>query len=395
MNYLDPSEYLAYGLDATTPPALVAAASSMIDAHCRRTTLAVAQYQERLRLPPDRNAVRLAYLPLAALAPATTPIVSAQGRYSIPRRGEWPFDDLQRDVALLFGLPGAWTTIDVTAIDYFAATGEVILPLNIVGLWFSEVDIVYTAGLSAIPDPVKFACAQLVRNAQTTPALNVRGRAPGQHAAAVLRRHVDRSGSELHAGAIRGTEGGLAMTDGGIGGLAVVRAADAMLQALGGYQITIVFPLVAMADDPSAQLGLADPGVQQVTFYPVVVRSLGNSNTGPRRRLEFLISSTAVDAAVVSQNAASAQALFDSALGINHDNDLFHIEGVTTEYLRGYGVPVQSHGRRVRARSEKLVYAIYQRQFLCGTARAAHRSESATDGYAQWDDEAGHHRGRK
>jgi hypothetical protein len=174
MIYLSASEYVTYGLDATTPAAFVAAASSMIDSHCRRASLGVVQYEERLRLPPDRNTVRLAYLPLTPVAPATTPIVSAQGRYCIPRRGEWPFDDLRLDVALMFGLPGVWTAIDVSAIDYFADTGELTLPLNIVGLWFSEVDIVYTAGFSVIPDPVKFACAQIVRNAQATPALNVK-----------------------------------------------------------------------------------------------------------------------------------------------------------------------------------------------------------------------------
>jgi hypothetical protein len=174
MNYLSASEYVAYGLDATTPDALVAAASSMIDAHCRRATLGVAQYEERLRIPPDRNTVRLTYLPLTAVAPATIPLISAQGRYCIPRRGEWPFDDLRLDVALMFGLPGVWTAIDVTAIDYFADTGELTLPLNIVGLWFSEVDIVYTAGFSTIPDPAKFACAQIVRNTLATPALNVK-----------------------------------------------------------------------------------------------------------------------------------------------------------------------------------------------------------------------------
>jgi len=174
MNYLSVSEYVAYGLDATTPEALVAAASSLIDAHCRRATLGTAQYEERLRIPPDRNTVRLTYLPLAALAPATSPIVSAQGRYCIPRRGDWPFDDLRLDIALMFGLPGVWTAIDVAAIDYFADTGELTLPMNIVGLWFSEVDIVYTAGFSVIPDPIKFACAQIVRNAQSTPALNVK-----------------------------------------------------------------------------------------------------------------------------------------------------------------------------------------------------------------------------
>ncbi len=123
---------------------------------------------------PDRNTVRLTYVPLAVVAPATTPIVSAQGRYCIPRRGEWPFDDLRLDVALMFGLPGVWTAITAAAIDCDLNTGELTLPLNVMGLWFSEVDIVYTAGCPVIPDPVKFACAQIVRNAQATPGLNVK-----------------------------------------------------------------------------------------------------------------------------------------------------------------------------------------------------------------------------
>jgi hypothetical protein len=41
-------------------------------------------------------------------------------------------------------------------------------------LAFSEVEITYTAGLATLPAPVKVACAQIVRNVQATPALNVR-----------------------------------------------------------------------------------------------------------------------------------------------------------------------------------------------------------------------------
>jgi hypothetical protein len=174
MNYLSPSEYALYGVDATTPPALVGSASALIDAHCRRATLAIVQYEERIRMMPDRNVVRLTYLPLTALAPATSPLVSARGRFSIPRRGEWPFDDLRLDVALAFGLPGSWSNIDPASVDFDSTTGEVSLPLNIVGLWFSEVDLVYTAGFAVIPDAVKYACAQVVRNAQATPAVNVK-----------------------------------------------------------------------------------------------------------------------------------------------------------------------------------------------------------------------------
>lgn len=174
MNYLSPTEYQLYGIDTTTDPALVGAASSLIDAHCRRATLAVAQYEERIRMMADRNTIHLTYLPLAPLAPATSPIVSGRGRYTIPRRGDWPFDDLRLDVALMFGMPGTWSNIDPSSIDFDPATGELTLPLNLVGLWFSEVDVIYTAGYATIPDAVKYACAQVVRNAQATPAVNVK-----------------------------------------------------------------------------------------------------------------------------------------------------------------------------------------------------------------------------
>src|SRR5205807_8436760 len=157
MNYLSPSEYEAYGLEATTPAAWVTAASTVIDAHCRRATLGVAQYEERLRIAAGRNTIRVTYVPLAIVVPATTPIISARGRYAIPRRGEWPFDDLSSDIALMFGLPGTWNAVDPAGIDVYPETGELSLPVNAVGLGYSEIELAYTAGLAAIPDTVKVA----------------------------------------------------------------------------------------------------------------------------------------------------------------------------------------------------------------------------------------------
>ena len=120
-----------------------------------------------------------------------------------------------------------------------------------------------------------------------------------------------------------------------ISGAAMVRAADAMLHSLGGDQVILLFPLLTMPNDPSVQLGLVDPGTQQVPFSPVVVRTLATPSNGPRRRLEFLISSTAVNAALTSLNMATAEILFNSSLGVMFDNDLFHIENVATEYFAG------------------------------------------------------------
>ncbi len=181
MNYLSPSEYEAYGLEAALPAAWVAAASSLIDAYCRRSTLAVAQYTERLRLMAGRNTVRLSYLPLATVAPATSAVVAARARYALPRRGDsaptlaaGPQGELAWDVAQAFALPGSWTALDPATLDCAPDTGEITVPINSLGLSYNEVEITYTAGLATIPDSVKFACAQVIRNAQATPALNVR-----------------------------------------------------------------------------------------------------------------------------------------------------------------------------------------------------------------------------
>ena len=175
MNYLAAEEYESYGIEATTPASWVGAASSLIDAHCRRATLAAAQYTERLRLSPGRNSVQLTYLPLVTPPGQGSPIAAAKARYATPRKGEnlttW---DMAQDVAAAFALPGSWVDIDVSRMDCFADTGEVSWLANPLGLQFQEIEIQYNAGFGTIPDPIKFACAQIVRNAQATPALNVR-----------------------------------------------------------------------------------------------------------------------------------------------------------------------------------------------------------------------------
>jgi hypothetical protein len=179
MVYLSASEFEGYGVDLATPPALVGAVSALIDAHCRRPTLAPAQYTERLRLMPESSTVRLTYLPLTAIAPATSPIVAVRGRYAQPRRGDDlplagdPQQELMIEMANVFGLPGQWATVSAAGLDFDSIRGEVSLTGGL-RLPFNELEITYTAGLAAISDAVKHACAALIRNAQATPALNVR-----------------------------------------------------------------------------------------------------------------------------------------------------------------------------------------------------------------------------
>jgi len=171
MAYLLPADYGNYGLPAGTTPDWVAAATALINSFCRRPDLNVVQYQERLRIVTGVQTVQLSYLPLAPLAPATSPLVSMEGRYGHPRRGETIQAPLL-EIALAFSLPGEWTSIDPTTVDFATDTGELTLPWNVLGLPYNEVMVTYTAGLATITDDVLFACAQIVRNAQAQPALN-------------------------------------------------------------------------------------------------------------------------------------------------------------------------------------------------------------------------------
>ena len=171
MPYLQPADYPNYGLPDGTSADWITAATALINNHCRRPDLNVVQYTERLRLTRGSQSVRLTYSPLAPLGGATTPIVSIEGRYARPRHGELPDGPLY-DMIWAFSLPGQWTAIDSNSVDFDANTGELVLPANVVGLPYNEVMVTYTAGLATIGDDVKSACAQIVRNAQSTPALN-------------------------------------------------------------------------------------------------------------------------------------------------------------------------------------------------------------------------------
>jgi hypothetical protein len=171
MAYLQPTDYTNYGLPAGTTADWITAATALINSYCRRPDLNVIQYTERLRITSGSQTVHLSYLPLAPLATASSPLVTIQGRYARPRRGELPNEPLA-EIAWVFSLPGQWTTIEPDTVDYDPNTGELTLPWNVLGLPYNEVTVTYTAGLATIGDDVKSACAQIVRNAQSTPALN-------------------------------------------------------------------------------------------------------------------------------------------------------------------------------------------------------------------------------
>src|ERR1700747_3217295 len=75
MPYLAPADYENYGLPASTSADWITAATALINSYCRRPDLNIIEYTERLRVTSGSQSIRLSYLPLAPLGPATMPIV--------------------------------------------------------------------------------------------------------------------------------------------------------------------------------------------------------------------------------------------------------------------------------------------------------------------------------
>jgi hypothetical protein len=122
---------------------------------------------------------------------------------------------------------------------------------------------------------------------------------------------------------------------GGICGDAFLRVADALLKALGGDSVCLVLPASAMASDAGGQLGLVDPGVQEVLIAPVAVTALPTGNLGPRRRIEFTLPASVIVDQLPGLGLGTAEDLFNAVLGLKYGADLFHIESAVPENFAG------------------------------------------------------------
>jgi hypothetical protein len=121
----------------------------------------------------------------------------------------------------------------------------------------------------------------------------------------------------------------------GISGAAAARAADAMLRTLGGTEVILLFAAAGLPGEGIAELGLVDPGVEQAMISPVIVVELTTENNGPRRRIELLAGQEAMEEQVSQRNVASADVLFETALGLLYCGEMFHIQGFVVERIGG------------------------------------------------------------
>lgn len=121
----------------------------------------------------------------------------------------------------------------------------------------------------------------------------------------------------------------------GICGAALQRAADALLKAMGGDSVTLLVPATAMAGDAAGQLGLVDPGVQEVLISPVMTREVTTGNLGPRRRVEFTLPASAIANQLAELGMATGDDLFSVVIGMTYGSSVFHIETVVPESFAG------------------------------------------------------------
>ena len=121
----------------------------------------------------------------------------------------------------------------------------------------------------------------------------------------------------------------------GIFGMALVRAAEAMLRSLGGSEIRLLLPYVSSRQRPERATGIDRSGHRRGAALPRGGAQPADDKRWPRRRVEFLIPAAAVSEELSSRNVSSAETFFDGVMGVVYDSDLFHIEGFTTEYFGG------------------------------------------------------------
>lgn len=116
-------------------------------------------------------------------------------------------------------------------------------------------------------------------------------------------------------------------------GLGVRRAADAMVRALGGLQITL-----RIADpstgDTNSQLGLTPPVSEDVQISPALVRTIAPSPNGGKR-IEVTLSAKAVKPIADQYGVDDVPTWLLTAEGILFYGKLMHIDTVISDHLGG------------------------------------------------------------
>jgi xanthine/CO dehydrogenase XdhC/CoxF family maturation factor len=115
--------------------------------------------------------------------------------------------------------------------------------------------------------------------------------------------------------------------------LVAQRAAEAMLRSLGASRITVRVALPTI-DSTGSQLGMTCGGSEDVSLYPVVVRSTAIV-TNETVKIEVLISATAALAAATARGIEDVATWLLEAHGVLYHNKLLHIDSVIVDHFAG------------------------------------------------------------
>jgi hypothetical protein len=111
------------------------------------------------------------------------------------------------------------------------------------------------------------------------------------------------------------------------------RAAEAMLRSLGATRITVRVAL-PQADSTASQLGMASAAFEDVSLYPVVVRSTAMA-ANETAKVEVLVSATAALAAAEARGFDDAATWLLEGHGVLYHNKLLHIDSVIVDHFAG------------------------------------------------------------
>ncbi|MGB8768420.1 MAG: hypothetical protein WCC92_02315 [Candidatus Korobacteraceae bacterium] len=115
--------------------------------------------------------------------------------------------------------------------------------------------------------------------------------------------------------------------------LGVRRAADAMVRALGGAQITLRIA-DASAGDTNSQLGLTPPTSEDVQISPALVRTIAPSANGSKR-IEVTLSAKAVKPLADQYGVDDVPTWLLTAEGVLFFGKLMRIDTVISDHLGG------------------------------------------------------------
>jgi hypothetical protein len=115
-----------------------------------------------------------------------------------------------------------------------------------------------------------------------------------------------------------------------------LRVADALLRSLGGGSVTIRVPSGIIDASDAAQIGLSNPTFLDLPLAPSIFRKARVvMQEGEASKFEVLVSASAIEAQVNSLNLASADGLFQMALGMSVGTKFFLIEAVSSPEVFG------------------------------------------------------------